>query len=278
MESNLLNSVKIQVGDLEVKLASTVKISGHTQVSAWLYLYDQGLSSQDIQVLPYESYAEEIKDGDRSLYAPRHSSAANWFGLVLGLCVALIFLLTNPQAFTSLEALVALFGTYAIGKEIWKDLDNLLGEASVNWKVRWVNSYFQYRRERLGTIEQILNFARSRRKESKVALADNFGLNTQSNSQIAHMDYYYGIPTEAELLSFKLQKPANSWLVGLKLTQIKSLWFLKYTDEKFQCLQQGQVGIVINNNFLPGQYLHRRTVSITDKLKIYLKDKVSSSS
>jgi hypothetical protein len=109
--------------DVELNRMEELKSLHSAELHVVLYPYSKMISSADYSINPFEEYARDISGHLRSSYVAIQSPAANIFGLALGAVIAFIFYHLAPDKLVSVESTVSILGAYAIGKELYGDID-----------------------------------------------------------------------------------------------------------------------------------------------------------
>ena len=128
-----------------------------------LYPYSRQLNSGKIILTPYEEYARDILAQQRSAYKPIGQIGKNLFGIFLGALIIGIFALLKPVELYSIESIVSIIGAYAIGKELWDDLENWLVNLTASSRIRFQPRYYSFQLEKNTTISKYFSLARNSR-------------------------------------------------------------------------------------------------------------------
>lgn len=152
-----------------------------------IYPYSRKVSADDYQFNPFEEYVEDILDDHRSAYNRIHSSASQIFGVLLGIVIFLLVYSFKPDSLFSVEAIVSIFGAYALGKELFGDIEESLRNLTKRWYVRYTEHYYLYQLEKFTTMTNYAFHAKKRRYERTVLLPQKMDFMKQSNSQTVRM-------------------------------------------------------------------------------------------
>lgn len=250
-----------------------------------LYPYSRQLNSGKIVLMPYEEYARDILAQQRSAYKQIGETAKNLFGVFLGLLLVLIFALIRPVELYSLASIVSIIGAYAIGKELWDDLENWMVNTTASTRIRFQPRYYNYQLEKNTTISKYFNLARTSRYGHPMLLPHRMDFIQQSNSQTVRMLFRVAdLPTEGEgpvhVLSIHLP-PAlvkefeeKGYLFGVKWGLINRIGLLLRSREIFQSMHGHSLGSLdTHNKWQEGKALLRETFSL-GRIKFYWKNKV----
>lgn len=108
--------------DVEMKIPHTTAY--HTlECHLVFYPYSRKIQGEHITFSPFEEYVKDILSCQRSAYTRITSEFNKFFGLCLGVVIAVIFYLVNPNDLISVGSVVSVIGAYIIGKELWEILN-----------------------------------------------------------------------------------------------------------------------------------------------------------
>ncbi len=250
-----------------------------------LYPYSRQLSSGQITLMPYEEYVRDILAQQRSAYKTIGQVSKNLFGIFLGALLVAIFALLKPVELYSIESIVSIIGAYAIGKELWDDLENWLVNATASSKIRFQPRYYNYQLEKNTTISKYFNLARTSRYGQPMLLPHQMDFIQQSNSQTVRMLFKVAeLPTGAEeqvhVLSIHIP-PAlagefedKGYLFGVKWGLVRRRGIFLRSWEVFQSLHRNSLGSLDEKNqWQEGKAFFRDTFSL-GRIKYYWKNSV----
>jgi hypothetical protein len=261
------------------------RLMGYDEVECHtvLYPYNRQVGSQHIAFYPFEEYVKDVLSQQRSAYAVIQSHFNEFFGVLLGLAIALVFARFKPDDLFSIESIVSVFGAYTIGKELWDDIERTLVNASKKWRVRFQDSYYRYRLEKHTTLTSYSYLAKQRRYEKAVLLPAKIDFIKQSNSQtlraafnmadlriepgpIAHL---HSIHIRPELLE---RFEASGFMFGVKLSlNRRRLWITQHL-ELFQSIDHCATGCLDKSGqWIEGAVFYRRTFTC-GRLKWYVNE------
>jgi len=250
-----------------------------------LYPYSRQLNSGKIVLMPYEEYARDILAQQRSAYKQIGDTGKNLFGAFLGLLLVCIFALIRPVELYSLASIVSIIGAYAIGKELWDDLENWLVNATASARIRFLPRYYNYQLEKNTTISKYFSLARTSRYGHPMLLPHRMDFIQQSNSQTVRMLFRVAdLPTEGEgpvhVLSIHLppdlveEFEEKGYLFGVKWGMINQTGPVLKSSEVFQSLHGSSLGSLDpHNQWQDGKALLRETFSLS-RIKFYWKNRV----
>ncbi|MDH5510432.1 MAG: hypothetical protein OEZ32_08755 [Nitrospinota bacterium] len=234
--------------DVEVNRMDELKSFDSVELHVVLYPYSKMINTSNYSVNPFEEYAHDISGHLRSSYVPIHSPMANVFGLGLGALIATIFYIIAPDQLFSVEAVVSILGAYAIGKELYGDIDNGLVRLTKNWPVRFLGQYYAYRIERGATLTTYSALARQRRYGKQTLMPELFDFIEKSNSVTVRMFFTnedlarFGDGSSAHILSVAMDEKLNGefckhgFMLGIKIAFNTGSFGLTRSRELFQSI------------------------------------------
>lgn len=276
------NSKLGNIFDLKLANIKTLQNYHSVELSFFLYPYNRGLDADSFSVLPYEEYVNDLNQGSRSIYEKVDEYGGKVFGILLGVIIALVFLLVKPSDFISIQSIISILGAYTIGKEIWSDLHNFLISSTKNWTLKWRESQYYYSKQDFGTIQRFWRLARNQRYGNSMVLPSQFELVNHSNTKMIELKYdkndlYLVTENDLQLASLEfvesnLEKlKSEGFMIGLKLTLTQKLWFLGYGTEFFQAQDLGKLGTVNPSGTWQADHILVKQVLGIGNLKYYLR-------
>jgi hypothetical protein len=257
------------------------------------YPYSRTICSNDIHFYPFEEYVDDVLSNQRSAYAEIHSSLDQVFGLLLGLFIALAFARFKPQSLLEIEAIVSVFGAYAIGKELWHDIERMLVNVSKNWRLCYQESYYRYRLEKRTTLTHYSHLAKRQRYGKATLLPDKIDFIKQSNSQTLRMCFdtrdldlprdldalpgtEAGQTLSAHVHSIHVNEGLmddllrDGFMFGLKLSYNRRILGITRALEVFQSLNKQSIGCLDDTGkWHEGALFYRNTLTL-GRIKLYL--------
>lgn len=259
----------------DVELTHLERLAGLESLECHLvlYPYSRRISSEDLVFSPFEEYVEDIVTRHRSVYAPVNRHADILFGLGLGLLIALIFAVCKPADLFSVQSVVAVIGAYAVGKELWDDVEKMIISLTRDWRVRYQEAYYRYQLERGTTLTRFAALARKQRYGRASALPELMDFIQQCNSQTARLwfraedlrvaeeaAHILSIHVEPELLDDFL---GCGYLFGVKLAFNRRRWFWTRGLEVFQSLHRTGRGCLDDQGrWVEGAAFYRHMTSL----------------
>jgi hypothetical protein len=250
-----------------------------------LYPYSRQLNSDLISVLPFEEYVRDILAQQRSAYKSIGHKGKNIFGITLGAFLLLLFALFKPVELYSIESIVTIIGAYAIGKELWEDLENWLVNATSSARLRFQPVYYSYQLERNTTITKYFFLARTNRYGYPMPLPYKMDFIQQSNSQTVRMMFRVAdLPLREDgamhLLSLHLppglaaEFEEKGFLFGVKWGLGKKYGPFQRVNEAFQSFHGPSLGCLdARNQWCEGKAYLRETI-VLGRLKWYQKSRL----
>jgi hypothetical protein len=249
-----------------------------------VYPYARTICSDDIHFNPFEEYVQDVLSHQRSAYSEIPNSTDQLFGLLLGLLIAAVFAVIDPDSLLSVEALVSVFGAYVVAKELWNDLEHLLINATKNWRLRYQESYFRYQLEKRTTLTSYSYLAKRRRYGKQAMLPAKIDFIKQSNSQTLRMCFdvrdlsalgdslahLFSIQiAENRADAFRGPTGTGAFMLGVKLSFDRRLFCLRRSFEVFQSIDAGRKGCLDGSGaWQDGAAFFRQTVTL-GRLKFY---------
>ncbi|HYD35720.1 MAG TPA: hypothetical protein VD999_06645 [Vitreimonas sp.] len=252
---------------LELKQYSAI------EMTMTVYPLSSKMGAQDFEIDPFEDYVAELSAGRRSTYQKLDHYADKVFSLILALMIASVFWWFYPGGLNSVEAVVGILGAYALGKEFWRDLDQILIALTHNWWVQWTESDYFYTRQNFGMIQRFWQLARHHRYGAFITLPQKMDYVTHSNSKTIdlaywHRDLVHLNTPRVQLANIHFRQPAapadhKQLLIAVKFSLIKKSLFFSKTIEMYQALDSSQLGSVNHNHlWQPAALLLRQKWSV----------------
>jgi len=250
------------------------------ELSLLFYPYARTLDASAFSLSPFEEYARDVGQGRRSLYAALGTIGDNVFGVLLGAAIALVFVVWKPTDIASVQSVVSIFAAYAIGKEIWNDVDRALVGATAGRRLRWVDQEYFFVREHFSTMQRMWQRARVHKYQQAHVLPTRFDFVTQSSSKLvelcltaqdlAHRDGEGAAVGASHLASIQIKPEhlaelhAGGFMIGVKIAVVQKIAGLVWArDEYFQSLDRGELGALDDAGvWHAGAALKRRTLQI----------------
>jgi hypothetical protein len=267
----------------DVEMCGVDRLQGYDIVECHivLYPYSRRVTSEDFAFYPFEEYVRDVASQQRSAYTPIHSQFNEVFGLSLGVLIAAVFALFKPQDLLSIESIVSVFGAYAIGKELWDDIDRALVNLSKKWRLRLQDSYYRYQLEKHTTLTSYSCLAKRRRYGKSPLLPVKIDFIKQSNSQTLRMCFrvqditpvegpkahVHSIHIDPERLADLEQ---GGFLFGVKLSLNKGFLGINRNLELFQSLDKDSIGCLNEvGGWVEGAVFYRHTLTL-GRIKFYI--------
>ncbi|MFB3786356.1 MAG: hypothetical protein ACE15F_08300 [bacterium] len=238
-----------------------------------LYPYSRTVCAHHMRFYPYEEYVKDISSRQRSAYYKISDRFDNSFGLLLGVLLIVLFAIFKPVELYSLEAFVAVFGIYMVGRDLWKDIEKILIGISRNWKIRYMRSYYQYQIDKSTSLSHYSYFAKKQRYGIAPLLPEKIDFLEQSNSQTVRLyfltrDFTPDHEDSAHILSIHIDPSRledlekGGYMFGVKFALSRSFGGFVSSCEYFQSLSHGQKGALNDNGkWLPDTVYFRKTYS-----------------
>ena len=176
-----------EIYDVELGNLDRLKSFSSIECHVVLYPYSRKVVTKHYEFTPFEEYVNDITAHQKSAYTPIKNHFGNFFGLLLGILICVIFLIFKPVELFSIESIVSVFGAYFVGKELWGDIEELFIEISSNWRIRYVENYYLYRLEKHTTLSLYSRMAKKRRYGKEAVLPEKMDFIQKRNSQTLRM-------------------------------------------------------------------------------------------
>ena len=248
-----------------------------------LYPYSRRVNAQHYTFLPFDEYVHDVLSQQRSAYEALQSRSAELFGVLLGAAIALVLPILLPGEPFSIESIVSVLGAYAIGKELWDDLEGALIQVSKGWRLRYLPAGYRYRLEKHTTLTTYSYLAKRRRDGRSAVLPEYIDYERQSNSQTLRMRFNLRAPRlpagrRAHIHSIHVDPgmvPAlegEGFMFGVKLSLTRRFLGLRHALEFFQSVDRGSCGCLdAAGEWIEDAVFFRRTFSL-GRLKLYLSE------
>ncbi|MDH5478209.1 MAG: hypothetical protein OEY50_07740 [Nitrospinota bacterium] len=272
--------------DVELNRMDELKSYDSVELHVVLYPYSKIIDTSNYVVNPFEEYARDISGHLRSSYVPIHNPMANIFGLALGGLIAAIFSLVAPDELFSVEAVVSILGAYAIGKELYGDIDNGLVRLTKNWKARFLGQYYAYRMERGATLTSYSALARQRRYGKQTLMPELFDFMEKSNSVTVRLLFtdedlarFYG-GSSAHILSVSMDENLNDefknggFMLGIKIAFNTRMYGLTHSRELFQSIDGQLKGCLVKGTEWKNGAVGERITYSLRRIKYFASSKV----
>lgn len=278
-----LNKSKNGVYDIELQNITELKKYSSIESHILIYPLSRDINADNISCNPFEEYANDVKCGEVSTYSKINFAFNKILGILLGLIILIIFLFVAPQAFLSIDSVVAIFAAYIVGKELGEDLEFFLINISSNWRLQFYRDYFQYRVERATTLTNYTRVAKKYRYGAYSILPTGMGFDKRSNSQIVRLKFKktdFSEGDSSHILSLKVDDnlakifEKEGYLIGFKLCLNKNYFFFSTSTEVFQAVCNKVIGCLGRDDKILKDSLSFRNVIKFGRIKYHSKSKI----
>lgn len=251
--------------------------SSQVKITFFAYPLKEDLHSDSFRIIPYDEYVEDISLGKKSAYKKIVFPGKNIFALIVVIFITLLIFILNRASLTSIEAIASIFASYIVAKELWEDVDTFLQNVTDRFFISWRPDEFIYRKEDLGAIQDLMQYARNLRHKGGIILPVKFDYSKQSNSK--NVELLYKDLTNDRFLMFKLifEKPVNltrDLVLGFRISTSRKLFFINFNKEQFQMVENNKIGSVDREKkYIKGSYIERITINI-GRMKLYLRSRI----
>jgi hypothetical protein len=227
----------------------------HLEISLVVYPYTDEVDADQFKISPYEEYVADVELDKRSTYLPIVSQSDKFFGLALGFVIAATFYILKVEDLFSVQSIVSVLGAYAIGKELWSDIDAGLVAVTKDRFFRWLPQEYFYQRQDFGILQRFTQLARIKRFGAITTLASKLDFVTHSHSKTVELFFnkvdVHHVEEEVVRLGTlefseqqNVKKIQHTCMVGIKVKVVRVFGPLSYAKEYYQALDQGEVGVV----------------------------------
>lgn len=250
-----------------------------------VYPYSRKIKASHIHFNPYEEYANDLSLNQESAYVKIRERAGKLFGFLLGAIIFTVFFYYNPKDLFSVESIVAIFAAYAIGKDIWNDLDKILTNLTKNSSIRFANDYYNYELDRHSTMTNYSALAKKTRYGRISVMPTMMNFIEMSNSQTVRLffevDDLLSAGDSVHVLSIHIDPvlkdefEKRGFLFGLKLSfGKKKFFFFQRKEELFQSIHNFKKGCLDDKKVWHEKSIFYRIIFTLGRLKVFYKNGV----
>jgi hypothetical protein len=266
--------------DLQISKLDLFKEYSSFECHVVLYPYYRKISSDDIAMNPYEEYVKDITGNQRSSYDKIQNNFNKVFGLILGLIISVTFYFFKPDDLFSIQSLLAIFGAYVLGQEIWDDIERFLMNITKKAPIRYIDDYYRYRIEKNTTMTNYFNLAKWKRYNMYVLPAEKIDFIKNSNSQTVRMYFNSADLNDfneknIHVMSIHIRKELlkefekKGYMLGFKLCLNKNILFVRKSIELFQSVDNGINGCLDKNKEWKDNAVFFRKTYIVGRIKLF---------
>ncbi|MBN2710905.1 MAG: hypothetical protein JXR97_00520 [Planctomycetes bacterium] len=267
------NGAMPHIVDVELGNVKELRKFNSVECHLVLYPYCREVSSDDFTFSPYEEYVADVTAQNRSAYIKRGMILDKLFGIFLGIAVVMIHIIIGkePIALFDVEPLIAIFGAYVIGKELWEDLDRLLINVTKKWKLRYTDDYYSYQLEKGTTLARYSTWAKKNRYGKATIPAERMDFIRHSNSETVRMwfsgdDFWSFEEDSLHILSIHLAPEimdefnSAGFMLGIKLSFNRATLFSSRSTEVFQSMSRNDLGCLdAKGDWIDNGIFYRKT-------------------
>jgi hypothetical protein len=269
------------VYDVELAHLNELLSLGSLECHIALYPYNRKINSDHFEFTPFEEYINDIAAHQKSSYIKIKNHFCNFFGLFLGILIAMFFYVFKPSELTSIESTVSIIGAYFIGKELWEDIEEFMINISKKRRIRYVDRYYFYRLQKHTTLSHYSRLAKKRRYGKEAILPEKMDLIHQKNSQTLRLffnikDLKATIESSAHMFSIRLNPQLvqefenDGFMFGVKLSFNKSFLGITWSREFFQSIDKELKGCLDEKGTWINNALFYRNTFILGRIKLFL--------
>lgn len=258
--------------DVEIRDLATLRRYDSIEFHLVVFPYSRKVTTNDIKVQPFQDYAEDISQHQRSAYTRIPNNSNKQFGMTLAAIVVMVVLVFHPEDFTSAESLVSMFGAYVVGKELGNDIGRYLVEWTKNNRLRYTDSYYSYQLEKSTTLMQYSSFAMKNRYGEVALHPQRMEYLEQSSSKTVRMWFdQEDLAVEgntAHLVALRIREDLlaemeeEGYMLGVKVSLNTHRWWGgRYCQEFFQSWSRGESGCLgVHGQWKQHSIFYRQTL------------------
>jgi hypothetical protein len=258
------------------------------EIHVVLYPYSRRITSEHVSFYPFEEYVKDVQSNQHSAYAKIQPKFQKFFGFLLGSLIAGIFYKYKPDDLFSVESIVAVFAAYAIGKELWADIERFFINISKRSNLRYTEDYYRYELEKFTTMTHYSTLAKKQRYGKATLLPEKINFLELSNSQTLRMHFDLEQIKESKAKSAhifsihidaKMQSDFEKYghLFGVKLSLNKKSFGFTKKLELFQSLHNKEKGCLDDEEIWTSNSIFFRRVLTLGKIKYFIERGVIAS-
>ncbi|MBN1618138.1 hypothetical protein JW887_02230 [Candidatus Dojkabacteria bacterium] len=273
-----------EIFDITIDNISQLLKYNSVESTFFFYPFDLTTTAKSFTIQPFDEYVANISCSQQSTYRKIRFFGKNFFGLILGLIIFIIFALIKPDDLVSVQSVVSIFGAYTVGKEMWDDIDSILSTITRALPVRWISQKYHYLREEYGTIRQFWEKARIHRYQKSSILPLKMDFIKHSNSKTVVLFFtkrsLKNSNKETARIASIIIKPEyiskireKGFMFGVKIMLTKTFLFFNYDVELFQAMTTDgklKIGTVDSSYIWHEKTILLRKILRIGRLKLYL--------
>lgn len=259
-----------------------------------VYPFGRKVNSDHIAMHPFSEYSQDIANKRSSVYSAIQNSAPQFFGLFLVIIAAIavgIVMYYYGMESIKLEAILALFGVYMIGKDFWGDIESSVQRMSKNWNLKYQDPYYAYELEKNTTLMRYSNIAKKERYGYTTILPERMDYLIASNSctvrlQFDTEDFIQEKVEKSHLLSIRVNPEMledftkYGYMIGIKIAFSRQHFGIEHGYEMFQSIKHREAGslddqdqwmpntVVARKFWRIGKLIHRSKAIIMSERKM----------
>ncbi|HMV78469.1 MAG TPA: hypothetical protein PK453_04960 [Leptospiraceae bacterium] len=268
--------------DIELHSLNDLKTYSSAEAHITLYPYSRKIHSDHIGFFPFEDYVRDIQSNYHSAYSRSERGFHRIFGFLLGFIIVMFFYIFKPSELYSLEGVVSVFAAYAIGKEIWGDIEKFLQRTTRESRIRFQEDYYNYDQEKLTTLTHYTAFAKKKRYGKSAVMPSRLHFLQMSNSQTLRMLFLQEdlcrIPDSSAHIFSVITDPDRldeledkGFLFGFKLSLNRKFLFFSFTRDYYQSSDDGKIGCLDREQNWVSDGALCRTVFSVGRVRFILK-------
>ncbi len=243
------------VFDVELRRIADLQRFDSVECHLVFYPYSRRVGARDFDICPYVEYTRDAAGHHRSAYSRIPDNASKIFGLALAILLVAFYCVVYPRFIYNVEAIIALFGVYFLGRDFWKDIEAQLISLTSDWRLSYRDRYYFYHLEKNSTLIHYASFAKRNRYGLVRLLPEMIDFISQSNSETVRM-FFSGksirelTEPSVHLCSIHVEQHAldhilsEGFLFGVKMSFNTRLGPHFRKTEVFQSISSGEHGCI----------------------------------
>lgn len=272
---------------IDVDMTWDKGLSKYSNVELHLFIlpYSRAITTKDISFFPFHDYQNISNDNDSSVYSEIGEASNKFFGVFLALIITLVFYKFKPTELLSVQSIIAIFGSYTLGKDFWKDIDEFLVRLTGRLKLRYIPQQYELKLNNGTTLYNITKVAEENRYGIPSIYPNKLTYQKLGNTITTKMffrknNYKNYLKETTHVMSMRINPDITDelikqgFIINTKFSVNKKFLFFSYDKEFFQSINKTKTGYFDkDNNWVDKVALRRQTLNI-GRFKFYFKDKM----
>lgn len=271
--------------DVQLSRLDEIKKFHSLECSIFVYPFSRKINAANVAFNPFEEYVKDILSDQQTAYNKIFNHINNIFGLSIGLLIIGIFYIFKPEELFSVEAIVSVFGSYMLGKELWNDIESLIIRITRKLPIRLEEEKYAYRLERRSMLARYTFLAKKERYGISTYLPEKMHFIAQSNSQTVRMffktkDLQDFNSKKAHILTMRIDPELlnefndKGFMLTVRLNfNRKILWWIHHT-ELYQTVYTNNRGCLDERGNWHAKGIFYKQFTTTGRIRHYLAKEV----